>query len=113
VERDTQFLHGEAVVDLQGEVVQEDGLVSLEEEPVLDLAYGLLAVLGLLVLLRDRLEDVLLLALVGVARLHHRDLLLVSSVGHLDLLDNLLVFEVDCIHLSRHLELVLCTLLSQ
>jgi len=53
VERDAEFVHSEAVVDLEGEVVQEDGLVALEQEPVFDLADDLLLALGLLVLLGD------------------------------------------------------------
>ena len=100
MEGDAEFLHGEAVVDLEGEVVEEDGLVTLEEEPVLDLADDVLLALRFLVLLRDGLVDVLLLGLVGIARVHHRDLLVVDVVGQLQLLDHLLVLEVDLVHLS-------------
>lgn len=53
MEWDVQFLHGEAVVDLQGEMVQEDGLVTLEQEPVFDLTNDVLLALGLLILLSN------------------------------------------------------------
>ena len=107
MEGDAEFFHGEAVVDLEGEVVEEDGLVTLEEEPVLDLADDVLLALRFLVLLRDGLVDVLLLGLVGIARVHHRDLLVVDVVGQLQLLDHLLVLEVNLVHLGRHVQLVL------
>ena len=114
VERDAELLHREAVVDLEREVVEEDGLVALEEEPVLDPADGLLLALGLLVLLRYGLVDVLLLGLVGIARVHHRNLLLLRTrARQLDLLDHLLVLEVDLVHTGRHVQLVLRTLLRQ
>ncbi len=71
MERDIQFLHREAVMDLQREMIEEDCLVSFEEEPILNLPYGLLSIFCLFVLLRDRLEDVLLFALVSVAGLNH------------------------------------------
>lgn len=107
VEGDVELLHGEAVVDLEGEVVEEDGLVALEEEPVLDLADDVLLALRLLVLLGNRFVDVLLLGLVGVARVHYRDLLVIDVVRQFQLLDKLLVLEVDLVHLSRHVQLVL------
>lgn len=53
MQRDVEFVHGEAVVDFEGKVVQEDGFVPFEQEPVFDLANGLLFALGLLVLLSD------------------------------------------------------------
>ena len=75
MEGDVEFIEGEAVVDLEGEVVQEDGFVSFEQEPVLDFPYGLLLVLGFLVLVGYRFVDVLLFGLVGIATLNHADLL--------------------------------------
>lgn len=75
MEGDVEFIEGEAVVDLEGEVVQEDCFVSFEQEPVLDLPYGLLLVLGFLILMGYRFVDVLLFGLVGVATLNHADLL--------------------------------------
>lgn len=107
MEGDAQFVQGEAVVDLQGEVVQEDGLVAFEEEPVLDLPDCVLFAFSLLVLLGYRLVDVLLLAFIGVPRLHYRYFCLLRVVGHLDLLDHLLVLEVDRVHLGTHVEFVL------
>jgi hypothetical protein len=72
VQRDVQLLHREAVVDLQRQVVQEHGLVSLEQEPVLYLPDCLFFVFSLLVLLCDRLVYVLfLVALIGLARVDH------------------------------------------
>ena len=106
MQRDAQFVHREAVVDFQREVVQEDRLVALEQEPVFYFADHLLLAFRLLVLLRYRFVYVLLLALVGFAGLHNRNLLLVV-VGQLDLLDDLLVLEVDRVHLGRHVQLVL------
>jgi len=106
VQRDVEFVHREAVVDLEGEMVQKDRFVSLEQEPVLDLTDHIFLPLSLLVLLRNRLVYVLLLALVGISRLHHRYLLIVV-VGQFDLLDDLLVLEVNRVHLGRHVQLVL------
>lgn len=67
MEWDVEFLHGEAVVDLQGKVVQEDGFVTLEQEPVFDLTNDILLAFGLLVLLGNRLVYVLLFGLVGIS----------------------------------------------
>lgn len=113
VQGNTQLVHRETVVDLQGQVVQEHRLVSLKQEPVLYLTDRLLAPLCLFVLLGNRFVDVLLLRLVGVPGLHDRNLLFIVGVGHLHLLDDLLVLEVDRVHLGRHLQLVLCALLGQ
>jgi hypothetical protein len=99
-------------MDFEGEMVQEDGFVSFEQEPVLDLPYCVLLPLGLFVFLRNRLIDVLLLALVCISRLHHRNLLLIM-VRQLNLLDHLLVLKIYSVHLGTHLELVLRSLLSQ
>lgn len=71
MEGDAEFFHGEAVVDLEGEVVQEDCLVTLEQEPVFYLTDDVFLALGFLVLLGDGLVDVLLLGLVGIAGVDH------------------------------------------
>lgn len=45
--------------------------------------------------------------------MHHRDLLIVDVIGQLQLLNDLLVLEIDLVHLGRHIQLVLRSLLSQ
>ena len=62
-----QFFSCKAVVNFEREVVEEDGLISFEEEPVLDFADDVLLPFGFLVFLSDRFIDVLLLGLVGIA----------------------------------------------
>ena len=89
-------------MDLEGEMVEEDCLVTLEEEPIFDLPDDVLLALGLFVLLCDGFVDVLLFGFVGIAGVHHRDLLVVDVVGELQLLDDLLILEVDLVHLGRH-----------
>ena len=94
-------------------MVQKNSLVTLKQKPVLYLTNRLLTTLSLLVLLSYRLVNVLLLVIIRVPRLHHRNLLLLSSIGHLDLLNNLLILKIYRVHLSRHLQLILSTLLGQ
>lgn len=113
VEGDVELFHCEAVVDLEGEVVEEDCFVSLEQEPVFDLPDDVLLALSLLVLLGDGFVYVLLLGFVSVTGMHHGNLLVVDVVGQLQLLDYLLVLEVDLVHLGRHVQLVLGALLGQ
>lgn len=81
-------------------MVEEDCLVTLKEEPVFDLSNDVLLALGLLVLLRDGFVDVLLLGLVSITGMHNRDLFVIDVVGELQLLDDLLVLEVDLVHLG-------------
>ena len=107
MQRNAQLLHRKTVVDLQGEMVQEDSLVPFEKKPVFYLTDCLLLPLSLLVLLRNRLVYILLLALVGVSGLDHRYLLLFKVISHLNLLDNLLVLEVYRVHFSRHIQFIL------
>lgn len=78
-------------------MVEKDSFVSFEQKPVFDFADHIFFAFGLLILLCDGLVDILLFGLVGIAGLDHRDLLLIV-VGELDLLDDLLVLEVDCVH---------------
>lgn len=113
VERDIKLLHGETVMDFEGEMIKEDCFVSFEKKPVFDLSDNVLFALGLLVFLCYWLVDVLLFRFVGVTWMHHRDLLIVDVIGQLQLLNDLLVLEIDLVHLGRHIQLVLRSLLSQ
>lgn len=83
-------------------MVEEDCLVTLKQEPILDLTDDILLALCLLIFLSDGLVDVLLLGLVRIAGMHNRDLLVIDVVGHFQLLDDLLVLEVDLVHFGRH-----------
>lgn len=94
-------------MDLEGEMVEEDCLVTLEEEPIFDLPDDVLLALGFLILLCDGFVDILLFGFIGIAGVNHRYLLVVDVVGELQLLDHLLVLEVDLVHLGRHVQLVL------
>ena len=113
MEGNTQFIKSKTVVDLQGKMVQEYCLVSLEQKPVLYFSDYLLLVLRLLILLSNRFVDVLLFSLIGVTGLNYTDLFVLVHVCHLDLLDYLFVLKVNGIHLGGHLQFVLCRFLGQ
>lgn len=98
MQRDVQFFHGEAVVDFEGEMVEEHCFVSLKKEPVLYLSDDVFLTFSFLVLLGDGLVDVLLFGLVGITRMHDRYLLVLDVVGEFQLLDDLLVLKVNLVH---------------
>lgn len=102
MEGDAQFFKGEAVVDFEGEMVEEDGFVSFEEEPVFDFANDFLATFCFLVLLGNGLVDILFLGLIGVSGLDDWYFFVFCGVGHFDLLYDFLVLEVDGIHFGAH-----------
>lgn len=70
MEGDVEFVHREAVVDLEGKMIEKDCFVSFEQKPVFDLTDDVLLTLGLLILLSDGFVYVLFFALVGVPGLH-------------------------------------------
>lgn len=71
VEGNIELFHGEAVVDFEREMVQKDGFVTFEQEPIFYLPDRVLLALGFLVLLSNRFVDVLLLGLVRVSGMHN------------------------------------------
>ena len=88
-------------------MVQKHGLVTLKQEPVLNLSDGGFLDFGLLVFLCDRLVQILVLGLIGLARGYDRNVLLVIGVlGELNFLDDFLVLEIDLIHFLGHFKLV-------
>ena len=91
-------------------MVQKHRFVTLEQEPVLYFPNDVFLPLRLLVLMRYALIDILLLALVGLPRMHHTYFLL-SVVSELYLLDYLLVLKINLVHLGAHVQLVLAALL--
>ena len=70
MQRNVEFVHGEAVMDFEREMVEEHCFVSLEEEPVFYLPYDVLLPFSFFVLLRDGLVDVLFFGLIGITRMH-------------------------------------------
>lgn len=91
-------------------MVQKDGFVTLEQEPVLDFTNRCFLDLSLFILLSDRLIQVLVLGLWGLCWSYNCGqllLLLVILFGNLDLLNDLLILEIDLIHLLRHFKLIL------
>lgn len=84
-------------MDFEREMIEKDGFVSFEQKPVFDFADHIFLPFRLFILLGDGFVDILLLGLVGIAGLYHRDLLFIV-VGEFDLLDDFFVLEVDCVH---------------
>ena len=84
-------------------MVQEHCLVTLEQEPVLDLTDDLLLTLSFFIFLSNALVDVLFLGLIGFTGMYHTDVLICNIVRHLHLLDDLLIFEVNLVHLCTHI----------
>lgn len=90
-------------------MVQEDSFVTLEQEPVLNFTDCCFFNLRLLIFLGDGFIQILILRLRRLCWSHNRGQLLLFFIilfGYLDLLDNLLILEIDLIHLLGHFQLI-------